>query len=159
MDYRNGGPDGVRGLTSGGALLSRLLVPSPPRPRRPFAPAAAGPFRSLLFPLFLCLTAGCSTRQTAAPPAPAYPAVPIAEVRVLDKLPSPPYDIVRTITVQVDAGINRDQTIADIRKRGGNAGANTVVLMSEKVFPHRIETTRQRIRLRRIIARTLRVPP
>jgi hypothetical protein len=126
--------------------------------RPPARRFAGSPYRPLLA-LFLCLIAGCSTRKTAAPPPPAYPAVPVAEVRVLDKLPSPPYDVVGTITIQVDADIDRNQTIAEIRKRAGNAGANTVVLLSEKVFPHRIETTHQRIRLRRIIAQTLRATP
>jgi hypothetical protein len=117
----------------------------------------------VLFPvsviaLVLFLISGCTTRRTAAPPAPTYAAVPAASVRLLDSPPSPPFDAVGTITVQANAEINRDRIIADIQKRAGNAGANAIVIQSEKLFTRRIETTHQRLRLRRIVAQEFRLP-
>jgi hypothetical protein len=142
--------DRRQGVFSGSDTPVRRFAVSP---SRRFVDSA---FRPFAVSLFLCLIAGCTTRKAAAPPAPAYPAVPATSVRVLDRLPGPSYDAIGTISVQVNADIDRDRIIADIQKRAGNAGANTIVITSEKVFTHRVETTRQRIRLRRIVAQELR---
>jgi hypothetical protein len=138
----------------------RSLAVSPFRrfsasPRRRLA---VSPIRPLVLWFCLLLVAGCTTRRTAAPPAPTYAAVPAASVRLLDSPPSPPFDAVGTITVQANAEISRDRIIADIQKRAGNAGANAIVIQSEKLFTRRIETTRQRLRLRRIVAQEFRLP-
>jgi hypothetical protein len=108
--------------------------------------------------LAILATTGCTTRKSVSPPAPSYPAVPLTSVRVLDQLPSPPYEALGTITVQTDADANREKAIADIRQRAGNDGANAIVILSEKVFSWRNEAIRQRLRSRRIVARALRLP-
>ena len=103
-------------------------------------------------------TAGCTTRKSAAPAPPSYPTVPANSVRILERLPSPPYDLIGTITVQTDADINRDKTISEIRQRAGNRGANVIVVLSERVFSWRNPAIHQRLHTRRIIARAIRVP-
>ncbi|HZC34590.1 MAG TPA: hypothetical protein VE242_03195, partial [Chthoniobacterales bacterium] len=77
--------------------------------------------------LFGVLIAGCTTRKPATPPPPSYPAVPANSVRIMERLPSPPYEVVSTITEQTNAEANRDQTISEIRQRAGNGGANAIV--------------------------------
>jgi hypothetical protein len=108
--------------------------------------------------LFGVLITGCATRKSAVPPPPSYPAVPANSVRILERLPSPPYEVVGTITEQTNAEANRDQTISEIRQRAGNSGANAIVIISEKVFTWRNEAIRQRRHTRRIVVRTLRLP-
>jgi hypothetical protein len=117
----------------------------------------------LQFGLSVCLlavltTAGCTTRKPAEPPPPSYPAVPATSVRILERLPSPPYDVIGTITVQTDAGIGRDRTISEIRQRAGNSGANVVAVLSEKVFTWRNAAIHQRLHTRRIVAQAIRMP-
>jgi hypothetical protein len=104
------------------------------------------------------LIVGCTTRKAASPPAPSYPAVSANSVRVLERLPNPPYDVVGTITVQTNADVDREKTIAEIRQRAGNSGANAIVLLSDKVFTWRNETIHQRLRTRRVVVRALRLP-
>ncbi|HZC34817.1 MAG TPA: hypothetical protein VE242_04350 [Chthoniobacterales bacterium] len=108
--------------------------------------------------LFGVLIAGCTTRRPAAPPPPSYPAVPANSVRIMERLPSPPYEVVSTITEQTNAEANRDQTISEIRQRAGNGGANAIVIISEKVFTWRNDAIRQRLHTRRIVVRALRLP-
>jgi len=108
--------------------------------------------------LAVLATTGCTTRKSAAPAPPSYPTVPANSVRILERLPSPPYDVIGTITVQADADINRDKTISEIRQRAGNRGANVIVVLSEKVFSWRNPAIHQRLHTRRIIARAIRVP-
>jgi hypothetical protein len=106
--------------------------------------------------LLAILIAGCTTRKTAGPAPPSYPAVPANSVQVLDRLPSPPYEAIGTITVQTGAEIGRDRTISEIRQRAGNSGANAVVILSEKVFTWRNLITHQRLHTRRIVAQAVR---
>jgi hypothetical protein len=106
--------------------------------------------------LLAILIAGCTTRKTAGPAPPSYPAVPANSVQVLDRLPSPPYEAIGTITVQTRAEIDRDRTISEIRQRAGNSGANAVVILSEKVFTWRNLITHQRLHTRRIVAQAVR---
>jgi hypothetical protein len=101
---------------------------------------------------------GCTTRKSASPAPPSYPSVPANSVRILERLPSPPYESIGTITVQIDADINRDKTISEIRQRAGNSGANVIVFVSEKVFSWRNPAIHQRLHTRRIVARAIRVP-
>ena len=101
---------------------------------------------------------GCTTRKSASPPPPSYPTVPANSVRILERLPRPPYDLIGTITVQTNADINRDKTISEIRQRAGNRGANVIVVVSEKVFSWRNSAIHQRLHTRRIVARAIRVP-
>ena len=104
------------------------------------------------------LIAGCGTSRKPAALPPSYPAVPTSSVRILDRLPSPPYQIVGTITEQTDAEVNRDKTITEIRQRAGNSGANAIVIISEKLFTWRNDTIHQRLRTRRIVVRALLLP-
>jgi hypothetical protein len=104
------------------------------------------------------LVAGCTTRKVAAPPPPSYPAVSANSVRILKRLPSPPYDVVGTFTVQTDADFDPEKIIAEIRQKAGNSGANAIVLLSEKVFTWNNETIHQRLPTRRVVARALRLP-
>jgi hypothetical protein len=108
--------------------------------------------------LAILAIAGCTTRKPAAPPPPSYPAVPANSVRILERVPSPPYEVVGTITIQTSADTNRDKTIFEIRRRAGNSGANVIVVLSEKVFTWRNETIHQLLPTRRIVVRALRVP-
>jgi hypothetical protein len=108
--------------------------------------------------LAILAIAGCTTRKSAAPVPPAYPTVPANSVRILERLPSPPYEVVGTIAVQTDANINRDKTISEIRQRAGNSGANVIVVLSEKIFTRRNPTVQQRLHLRRIVVRAIRLP-
>jgi uncharacterized protein YceK len=113
--------------------------------------------RKLRLGLSICLSAiillsGCTTRKTAAPPAPSYPAVPASSVRVLDRLPAKPYDVVNTITVQTSAETDREKIIAEMRQKAGNSGANVMVIVSDKVFTWHNETIHQRLHTRRIVA-------
>jgi hypothetical protein len=108
--------------------------------------------------LAVLASAGCTTRKPAGPPPPSYPAVPANSVRVLERLPNPPYEVVGTITVQTSADVNRDKTIAEFRQRAGSDGANAIVVISEKVFTWRNETIHQRLRTRRIVVRAFRLP-
>jgi len=101
---------------------------------------------------------GCTTRKSANPPPPSYPSVPANSVRILERLPSPPYESIGTITVQTDADMNRGKTISEIRQRAGNSGANVIVVVSEKVFSWRNSAIHQRLQTRRIVARAIRVP-
>jgi len=100
----------------------------------------------------IILLSGCTTRKTAAPPAPSHPAVPANSVHVLDRLPAQPYDVVSTITVQTRAETNRDKIIAEMRQKAGNSGADVMVIVSDKVFTWRNETIHQRLPTRRIVA-------
>jgi hypothetical protein len=109
--------------------------------------------------LVLLTTAGCTTRKpTAGQLPPSYPAVPTNSVRILAQLPSPPYDVIDTITVQTDAAIGRDKMISEIRQRAGNSGANVIIVLSEKVFIWRNAAIHQRLHTRRIVARAIRLP-
>jgi hypothetical protein len=101
---------------------------------------------------------GCTTRKSAGPAPPSYPSVPANSVRIFERLPSPPYESIGTITIQADADINRDKTISEIRQRAGNSGANVIVVVSEKVFSWRNSAIHQRLHTRRIVARAIRVP-
>src|SRR4030088_491402 len=101
---------------------------------------------------------GCTTRKSAVPAPPSYPTVLASSVRILERLPSPPYELIGTITVQTDADINRDKTIPEIRQRAGNSGANAIVVLSEKLFSWRNSAIHQRLHTRRIVARAIRVP-
>jgi hypothetical protein len=101
---------------------------------------------------------GCTTRKSPSPPPPSYPSVPANSVRILERLPSPPYESINTIVIQNDASINRDKTISEIRQRAGNSGANVIVVVSEKVFSWRNSAIYQRLHTRRIVARAIRVP-
>jgi hypothetical protein len=101
---------------------------------------------------------GCTTRKSASPAPPSYPSVPANSVRISERLPSPPYESIGTITVQTDADINRDKTISEIRQRAGSGGANVIVFVSEKVFSWRNPAIHQRLHTRRIVARAIRVP-
>jgi hypothetical protein len=102
------------------------------------------------------LVAGCTTRKTAEPPPPSYPAVPANSVQVLDRRPSSPYVVIGTITVQTDAETSRDRTITEIRQKAGSSGANIVVVLSEKVFTWLNANTRQRLHTRRIVVQAIR---
>jgi hypothetical protein len=102
--------------------------------------------------------ASCTTRKPAAPPLPAYPVVPANSVQILEHLPSPPYAVIGTITVQADAGTTREQAISDIRQRAGNSGANVIVVLSDQAFTWRNGAIRQRLHTRRIVARAIRLP-
>lgn len=102
--------------------------------------------------------ASCTTRKPAAPPLPAYPVVPANSVQILERLPSPPYAVIGTITVQADAETTREQAISDIRQRAGNSGANVIVVLSDKAFTWRNGAIRQRLHTRRIVARAIRLP-
>ena len=106
--------------------------------------------------LLAILAAGCTTRKPAVPAPPSYSAVPANSVRILERLPSPPFEVIGTITVQTSAETSRDRTIFEIRQRAGNSGANVVVILSEKVFTWRNGTIRQRLHTRRIVARAIR---
>ena len=108
--------------------------------------------------LAILATASCTTRKSAAPSPPSYPAVPANSVQILDHLPSPPYDVIGTITVQTNTETTRDQTISDIRQRAGNSGANVLVVLSDKAFTWRNAAIRQRLHARRIVARAIRLP-
>ncbi len=102
--------------------------------------------------------ASCTTRKSAAPPPPSYPAVPANSVQILERLPSPPYDVIGTITVQTDTETTREQALSDVRQRAGNSGANVVVVLSDKAFTWRNAAIRQRLHTRRIVARAIRLP-
>jgi hypothetical protein len=108
--------------------------------------------------LAVLATASCTTRKSAAPSPPSYPAVPANSVQILERLPNPPYDVIGTITVQTNTETTRDQTISDIRQRAGNSGANVIVVLSDKAFTWRNAAIRQRLHARRIVARTIRLP-
>ncbi len=108
--------------------------------------------------LAILATASCTTRKSAAPPPPSYPAVPANSVQILERLPNPPYDVIGTITVQTNTETTRDQAISDIRQRAGNSGANVIVVLSDKAFTWRNAAIRQRLHARRIVARAIRLP-
>ena len=108
--------------------------------------------------LAILAAASCTTRKSAAPPPPSYPAVPANSVQILERLPSPPYDVIGTITVQTDAETTREQAISDIRQRAGISGANVIVVLSDRAFSWRNGAIRQRLHTRRIVARAIRLP-
>jgi hypothetical protein len=108
--------------------------------------------------LAILAAASCTTRKTAAPLPPSYPAVPANSVQILERLPSPPYDVIGTITVQTDAETTREQALSDIRQRAGNSGANVIVVLSDKAFTWRNGAIHQRLHTRRIVARAIRLP-
>ena len=108
--------------------------------------------------LAILAAASCTTRKSAAPLPPSYPAVPANSVQILERLPSPPYDVIGTITVQTDAETTREQALSDIRRRAGNSGANVIVVLSDKAFTWRNAAIRQRLHTRRIVARAIRLP-
>jgi hypothetical protein len=108
--------------------------------------------------LAILAAASCTTRKSAAPLPPSYPAVPANSVQILERLPSPPYEVIGTITVQTDTETTREQAISDIRQRAGNSGANVIVVLSDKAFIWRNAAIRQRLHTRRIVARAIRLP-